>query len=87
MGFCIFNSTAVAAQYARAVLGLERVAILDWDVHHGNGTQEIFEKDPNVLFLSVHKGGNFYPGTCSLSLSRRAFVTHSNRNWKGTRSR
>ena len=63
MGFCIFNSAAVAAQYARTVLGLERVAILDWDVHHGNGTQHIFESDPTVMYLSVHKGGSFYPGT------------------------
>lgn len=63
MGFCLFNNVAVAARHARYQLGIERVAILDWDVHHGNGTQEIFESDPSVLYLSVHKGGNFYPFT------------------------
>jgi len=63
MGFCLFNSVAVAAQYARSTLGCARVAILDWDVHHGNGTQHIFEKDPSVMYMSVHKGGVFYPGT------------------------
>lgn len=63
MGFCLFNNTAIAAKYAQQELGCSRVAILDWDVHHGNGTQHIFEKDSSVLYLSVHKGGMFYPGT------------------------
>lgn len=63
MGFCLFNNTAIAAKYAQQELGCARVAILDWDVHHGNGTQHIFEKDPSILYLSVHKGGMFYPGT------------------------
>jgi acetoin utilization deacetylase AcuC-like enzyme len=62
MGFCIFNNVAVAARYAQSRLGLERVAILDWDVHHGNGTQAIFLGDPSVLFVSIHQWP-FYPGT------------------------
>jgi acetoin utilization deacetylase AcuC-like enzyme len=61
MGFCLLNNVAVAAAHARA-RGLERVAIVDWDVHHGNGTQEIFWRDPNVLYLSTHQYP-FYPGT------------------------
>ena len=62
MGFCIFNPVAIAARWAQAELGLERVAILDWDVHHGNGTQDIFANDPSVLFVSLHQWP-FYPGT------------------------
>ena len=62
MGFCLFNHAAVAARYAQQVLGIERVAILDWDVHHGNGTQEIFESDPSVLFVSMHQWP-LYPGS------------------------
>ena len=61
MGFCLFNHAAVAAAHARA-LGVERVAVLDWDVHHGNGTQDIFYSDGSVLYLSVHRSP-FYPGT------------------------
>jgi len=61
MGFCLLNNVAAAAAAARAE-GAARVAILDWDVHHGNGTQDIFWDDPNVLYLSVHQFP-FYPGT------------------------
>lgn len=62
MGFCLYNNIAVAAASAVERLGLERVLIVDWDVHHGNGTQEIFYDDPRVTFLSIHRWP-FYPGT------------------------
>jgi acetoin utilization deacetylase AcuC-like enzyme len=55
MGFCLFNNIAIAAHYARETYGLDRVCILDWDVHHGNGTQDIFYESPAVLFCSVHQ--------------------------------
>lgn len=62
MGFCLFDNVAVAAALAIAELGVERVFILDWDVHHGNGTAEIFRRRADVLFASIHQGGIF-PGT------------------------
>ena len=62
MGFCIFNNVAVAARYAIDHYGLERVMIIDYDVHHGNGTQEMFYDDPRVLYFSLHQAP-FYPGT------------------------
>ncbi len=55
MGFCIFNNIALAAEYARKKSGHKKVLIIDWDVHHGNGTQDIFYKDPDVLFISMHQ--------------------------------
>jgi acetoin utilization deacetylase AcuC-like enzyme len=62
-GYCVVNNVAVAAAYAREKLGVERVLVVDWDVHHGNGTQRIFLNDPAVLYFSVHRwhGGNFFP--------------------------
>lgn len=65
MGFCLFNNVAVAAKYALSQYDLERVLIIDFDVHHGNGTQDTFYADPNVLFFSTHQYP-FYPGTGSI---------------------
>ena len=62
MGFCLLNNIAVAARYAQAELGLERIAIVDFDVHHGNGTEALFRGDDSVLFVSVHQWP-FWPGT------------------------
>ena len=64
MGFCYFNNIALGAVYALEHFGLERVAIIDWDVHHGNGTQHLFEADPRVFYLSMHEDPQYcYPGT------------------------
>jgi acetoin utilization deacetylase AcuC-like enzyme len=66
MGFCLFNNVAIAAELAIRELGARRVLILDWDVHHGNGTAEAFRRRADVLFASIHQGGGFYPGTGAL---------------------
>ena len=64
MGFCLFNNIALAASQAQTPDNLTRLLIVDWDVHHGNGTQDIFYENPQVMFFSIHRYGNgFYPGT------------------------
>ncbi len=62
MGFCLFGNVAIGAQYARKVHDCERILIVDWDVHHGNGTQALVQDDPNIRFVSVHQWP-WYPGT------------------------
>ena len=64
LGFCVFNNVAILARYLQQQHGLDKIAILDWDVHHGNGTQHSFEEDPSVLYVSLHQYPH-YPGTGS----------------------
>jgi acetoin utilization deacetylase AcuC-like enzyme len=73
MGFCLVNNVVVAARYARAELSVERIAILDWDVHHGNGTEALVEGDESILFVSLHQWP-FYPGGGGPRTSRRNIV-------------
>ncbi len=79
MGFCLFASVAIGARHALDQLGLNRVLIVDWDVHHGNGTQEIFYEDPRVAFLSVHRYP-FYPGSGGLDETGAGAGLGSTRN-------
>jgi acetoin utilization deacetylase AcuC-like enzyme len=66
MGFCLFNNIAVAARYAQKKCGFKKIFIIDWDVHHGNGTQDLFYDDPTICFLSLHQYP-FWPGTGAIS--------------------
>ncbi|XP_031690097.1 histone deacetylase 5 isoform X3 [Oncorhynchus kisutch] len=65
MGFCFFNSVAITAKLLQQKLGVSKILIVDWDIHHGNGTQQAFYNDPNVLYISMHRydDGNFFPGS------------------------
>lgn len=66
MGFCLFNTMAIGAEYLKSTHGARKIMVVDWDVHHGNGTQDAFYDDPSVLFLSTHQYP-FYPGTGALN--------------------
>jgi acetoin utilization deacetylase AcuC-like enzyme len=82
MGFCLINNVAVAAQALREEAGVGRVAIIDWDVHHGNGTQHLFETERDVLYLSLHQFP-FYPGTgclCPRAAATPSTVPHSRKS-------
>jgi acetoin utilization deacetylase AcuC-like enzyme len=80
MGFCIFNNVAIAARHAQAELGVERIAIVDWDVHHGNGAQAIFAEDPSVLTLSIHQDRCFPPNSGLLGERGTGAGQHYNLN-------
>lgn len=69
MGFCFFNSLAIATKIIQQKLNLKRILVVDWDVHHGNGLQQSFYDDPGVLYISLHRHdeGNFFPGTGNLN--------------------
>lgn len=64
LGFCYFNTVAVTAKYLQKHRNIQRIAIVDWDIHHGNGTQALTYNDPNILYLSLHRydGGTYFPG-------------------------
>lgn len=80
MGFCVFNNVAVAVAHARAALGVQRIAVVDWDVHHGNGTQSIFWEDPQVLTISLHQD-RLYPPRSGMRSERGAGAgLHTNLN-------
>lgn len=66
LGFCLFNNVAILARYLQQHHGLDKILIIDWDVHHGNGTQHLFEEDPSVLYISIHQYP-YYPGTGAYS--------------------
>ncbi len=70
LGFCLFNNIAILARYLQKQHGLDKILILDWDVHHGNGTQHTFEEDPSVFYISLHQYP-FYPGTGAASETGR----------------
>src|SRR3712207_1326883 len=76
MGFCLFGNVAVAAKYARARHALDRVLIVDWDVHHGNGTQALIEDDPGIHFVSMHQWP-WYPGAGAASGRGRGNVCNA----------
>ena len=75
MGFCIFGNIAIAARYAQRVHGLKRVFIIDFDVHHGNGTQDVFYEDPDIFFISTHKVN---PALCVVVLQNSLCMNSSN---------
>lgn len=90
MGFCYFNSVAIAANLMRTQLGVEKVLVVDWDVHHGNGTQQAFYTSSHVLYISVHRhdDGNFFPGTGATTEcgSEDGMGFNVNVAWSGTES-
>ena len=86
MGFCLFNNVAIAAESAIAEHGLERVFVLDWDVHHGNGTAEIFRRRADVLFASIHQIG-IYPGTGLLTEQAPGWARATRSTSRSTRDR
>ena len=80
-GFCVFNNVAVAVRHAQQVHGLERVVVLDWDVHHGNGTNDIFAEDESVLFFSLHRYEIWMEGERCLN-KKRSEIRKLAGSWK-----